>query len=216
MNSQTTSASASAPWYIARIKPGWSRIAPDRVITRGGDAGSPLQPDRLGETQIERSLRDAGFDCYFPRMRKEVVDRRRRRTTVRAFPLFTGYVFVNGVATQCDGVAEVLGIRMEGRPSAVPANVVEAFRSAERGMAFDDTREARIKRREQGRTWLETVKMQFPLGAVVGIRDSAHPFHGFHGEVVSVTGKGMVRVMMTLFGGAAPVEVDARELVAAA
>src|SRR5690606_8309945 len=95
-------------------------------------------------------------------------------------------------------------------PWPIPSAYIEQLRHAQDDMAFDDTTEARIHRREQGRTARETVKLTFPVGSVVMVTDG--PFAGFHGHVESVTGRGLVRAMVSIFGGLTPVEVDPRQV----
>lgn len=203
---------SSPPWYVARLTPGASRIAKERV---------DLPEWRHDETIAERSLRDAGFNCYFPRMRKEKRHHRTKEVIVKTYPLFVGYMFVHAYAVgriraaDCDGVAEILGERLDGCPWPVPARMVHRFMEAERELQFDNTTEARQKRQEEGRNLRETIAMMFPAGRVVSILRDDHPLAGFHGEVTSVTGRGMVRVMMQLFSGQIPVEIDYRELEAA-
>jgi hypothetical protein len=193
------------PWYVARLKPGASREAPVRVA-------APVE--RCSETIAERSLRDAGFEVYFPRMRKEIVHHRTKKRIVRSFPLFTGYAFVNAFsmgpvrATECDGIAEIMGVKIDGRPWPVSAALVERFRTAEQNEVFDDTQSARIRREEEGRTQRETTMMRFPQGAVVKIENPKHLLHGFHASVVSVTGRGLVRVMIEAIHGVRTVSTD--------
>lgn len=157
-------------------------------------------------------------------MRKEIRDHRTKKIIIRKFPLFAGYAFV-GVPSmgsdfyslaQCTAVVSILGIN--GEPAIIPAATIEQFRAAEADMKFDDTKGARIKRRQEGRTMLETIKMHFPEGLQVrvkGDRFDDHPFAGFHGHVVGVTGRGMVNVMIGIFGRLTPVEIKAVDLEAA-
>src|SRR5690606_24263204 len=148
---------SSLPWYVARLKPNASRVAPERV-------GSPLW--RQDETMAERSLRDAGFDCYFPRMRNEKRHHRTQEVIVKTYPLFVGYLFVDAYAVgraraaDCDVVAEILGERLDGRPWPVPARMVRSFMEAERELEFAYTSEARRKRMEEGRSEEHTSELQ--------------------------------------------------------
>ena len=192
-------------WHITRIKPGASRVVRQFVTDDG---------------QLEdQTLAERGFDCYFPRMRKDVRNRRTRQIITRRFPLFAGYAFVglpSGNAdfyrlTTCPAVSYVLGV--DGEPWCVPAAEVERLRHAEANLAFDDTREARIRRREEGRTRRETIAMQFPEGLPVHVHDG--PFAGFHGHVTTVTGRGHVKAMINLFGRLTPCQFEATDLEAA-
>lgn len=210
-------AKADGNWYIARIAPGFSREAPKRV-DRNGEL---RQPEREGESKVERSLRDEGFDCYYPRMRKELIHHRTKEKIVRAFPLFTGYIFVNAIAIgaksakDCDGVTTIMGENLDGKPWPVPARVVERFRVQELNLEFDDTTAARIRRREEGRTARETLEMKFPEGQEIRVKKDwkhDHMLGGFHGHVVSVTGRGTMKIMMQMFGSLVPVEIDVEEV----
>lgn len=198
-------------WYIAQTRAGAMRAASERI---------GLPQERRGETIVERSLRDAGFDCYLPRTRFETRHRRTHKIVTHCKPLIVGYVFVDGVARHgvsvrdCDGVSRILGDLERGWPYPVPDETVERFRRAEADMEFDDTREARIKRGLEARTKRDTIRLQFPAGSRVAV--TAGPLAGFHGKVTSVTGRAMVRAMIELFGGLTPVElpVDAVEVAA--
>ena len=75
---------------------------------------------------------------------------------------------------------------------------------------LNDTRAARILRKQEGRNKRETTAMRFPEGAPVDIVSGT--FAGYHGLVRGVTGKGLVVVMLQMFGGLVPVERDAGEL----
>lgn len=196
-------------WYIAKIRSGFGRIC--RTVIEGGQ-----QRDL---SIVERQLEEKGFDHYFPRMRKEIRHHRTKKLIERRFPLFAGYVFVGMPSAnpdlyslaQCRGVAYVLGV--DGHPWRVPAAEIERLRADEVNMVFDDTREARLKRREEGQTRRETIAMQYPTGAEV--RVSEGPFAGFHGHVTGVTGKGHVKAMLDLFGRLTPCEFEAVDLEAA-
>lgn len=187
-------------WYVATLKPGATRRAKDRPVD--------VQAERE-ESVVERSLRDAGFACYLPKMRKEIIDHRRPgRRIVRSFPLFTGYVFVAMPAPrwfalrECDGIASVLGV--DGVPMPVPVGDVDRLRNAELGLLFDDTREGRLRRKEIGRNDRETAEMKFPPGTMVRVRKG--PFAGFNGMVEGVTAQGLIKAAIEVFARAMPVE----------
>lgn len=208
-------------WYVATTLPGATREARLRIVTRGQLAGEPLQPERKGENEAERNLRDAGFDCYFPRRRQDIRNRRNHKITTRAFPLISGYIFV--AARDCGQLAhavrsmrfvgQLLGVG--GTPMPVPAMMVERFRQAEDALEFDDTAEARRRRARSRRDRHSTLRELWPAGLPVTPKDAGHPFFGFHGRVESVTGRGMIRVMLNILGGLTPCEIDPSELEAA-
>lgn len=195
-------------WYVVRLAPGATRDAKNR----------PCRPARPDESWFEQELAENGFNCYLPKLRREIIHHRTKKVMVRAFPLFTGYAFVQIESDDrwpafraCGSVGSVLSLN--GRPWAVSGDLLADLRAAEASMAFDDTREARIKRRQEGRTKRETTALRYQPGATV--TPLRGPFAGYSGMVESVTGRGMVKVMMKLFGGEAPVEVPVDWLEAA-
>lgn len=163
-------------------------------------------------------MAENGFVCYLPKLRREIIHHRTKKVVVRVFPLFVGYGFV-GIDSDarwpalraCESVGSVLSLN--GRPWAIPVDLVADLRAAEADLVFDDTREARIKRKQEGRTKRETTAMRYQPGAKV--QALRGPFAGYSGAVVSVTGRGMVKVMMQIFGGEAPVEIPVEWLDAA-
>ncbi|TPN26609.1 hypothetical protein FKO01_25375 [Mesorhizobium sp. B2-3-3] len=205
--------SNSAKWFIAKIGPGGSRTAKDRI---------GIAEERKGEIIAERSIRDEGFDCYYPRMRKEITHHRTNVRIVRRFPLFTGYIFValpsaNGeYLKDCDGLGRLLSYDGKfGMPWQVPTGDVEGYMQAEAELEFDDTKESRIKRKLEGKTRRETIQMAFPEGQAIRVKQDwqhTHMLAGFHGEVVSVTGRGTVKSMIELFGRLVAAEFDADDI----
>ena len=104
-------------------------------------------------------------------MRRDVVHHRTKKVVTKELVLFNRYLFVAQPAAgadwfrlrRCDGVEAVLG--SGGRYLPVDARAVEAFRRAEAELEFDETRAARLRRKEIGRTRKATAAMQFPAGA---------------------------------------------------
>lgn len=184
-------------WFIARIRPGYGRVI-GHVTDDDGNISDV--------TRAESQLAERNFRTYCPRMRKETRHHRSKKIIVKPYPLFTGYLFVDrwGGLSDCPAVSCVLGVN--GTPWPVPAAEVDKIRTAERNMMFDETREARVRRREEGRTRRETVAMTYPEGTEIQVTDG--PFRGFFGHVTSVSGRGHVRAMMDLFGRLTPVELD--------
>ena len=174
------------------------------------------------EEKAATSIRQAGFDVYFPRMRIERKHRRTNTYTEIEKPLMTGYLFVGftsfakhfGMVANCDGVAEILSV--QGEPIPVDANDVIAIQTAEMAHCFDDTRAGRIFRREEALTRKLTVEMKFPPGRDVLVSDESHPFRDFHAIVEEVTKSGNIRALVTLFGRAVAVEFQAGQLSPAA
>jgi len=174
------------------------------------------------EDRAATSIRLAGFDVYLPTMR---VERKHRRTNTYSAiekPLMTGYLFVGfssfakhfGMVRKCDGVYDF--VKVQGEPIPVSAKDVIAIQVAEMDMRFDDTRAARIHRREEAKTRKLTVEMKFPAGREVMVSDSKHPFADFHAVVDEVTKTGNVKALITLFGRAVAVEFEAGQLSAVA
>lgn len=167
------------------------------------------------EDRAASSLHAAGYDVYLPRMRKDIVHHRTKCVLTKEFPLFNRYLFVGMsnsdfyTARACDGVECFLGIN--GTPIRVPAAHVERFFTAEINMEFDDTTKAKIHRGEIEKDAKRQLKRTFPKGASVQVKDS-HPFGGFFGQVVSVSGKGKIKAMLEIFGGLTPVEFDAADI----
>ena len=173
------------------------------------------------EKRALAALIAAGYEAYLPLMRRDVVHHRTKKLITREFVLFNRYLFVAQPAVgadwfrlrRCDGVEAVLG--SGGRYQPVDARAVEAFRRAEVELEFDETRAARLRRKEIGRTRKATAAMQFPAGAAIRVRKDfahAHPFGGFFGKVESVRGKGVVTAMIELFGRLTPVEFQPDEI----
>ncbi|WP_275790515.1 transcription termination/antitermination NusG family protein [Pararhizobium gei] len=103
-------------WYAIRVQPGFQRMA-------APIAGAPEY--RLGETIIERHLREAGLDVYMPAFWVEVRVRRKKRFRTRRLPLLVGYAFVRHdpgrgfeVIREVDGVNSIVSLRDRFTPSA--------------------------------------------------------------------------------------------------
>ena len=173
------------------------------------------------EKRALAALTAAGYEAYLPLMRRDVVHHRTKKVVTKELVLFNRYLFVAQPARgadwfrlrRCDGVEAVLGAN--GRYLPVDARAVEAFRQAEAELEFDETRAARLRRKEIGRTLKATAAMRFPVGAAIRVRKDfsrAHPFGGFFGQVESVRGKGVVTAMIELFGRLTPVEFQPGEI----
>ena len=159
----------------------------------GEGQGSKLQPKLwyVVRTNIKcekralSALTAAGYEAYLPLMRRDVVHHRTKKVITKELVLFNRYLFVAQPAAgadwfslrRCDGVEGVLG--SGGRYFPVEARAVEQFRRAEAELEFDETRAARLRRKEIGRTRKATAAMQFPAGADIRVRKDfarAHPF----------------------------------------
>ncbi len=113
-----------------------------------------------------------------------------------------------------DGVECILGV--DGRPIRVMAKDVEKIFMAEMDMKFDETRAARVHRKEEAKTEKETTAMRYLTGTMVFVTDRASPFATFSGVVDEVTKAGKVLALMELFGRMTPVEFEPKQLTPAA
>src|SRR5215217_3687729 len=74
-----------AAWYAIRTGIGAQRMA----------AANPALPDsRIGESIIERNMRDKGLDIFMPSFWVETKHRRTNSIIERRLPLLVGYAFV--------------------------------------------------------------------------------------------------------------------------
>jgi transcription antitermination factor NusG len=163
-----------------------------------------VQTAMHAEEDAAAALRGAGFETYLPKMRKELFSRRSKKVTTRTFLLFNRYLFAElpgdpaqwAAVWEIEEIAGVMG--NDGIPQPVKDAEVARFRAEEADLAFDDTEAARVHRKEVGRSQRETLAMRFHKGRKV--RALSGPFGGHAGEVVSLTGRGTVKAMLSLFG----------------
>lgn len=172
------------------------------------------------EAKATDNIRLAGFDVYFPRQRVEKKHRRHNTYSVIERPLMLRYLFVGfdrkakhfGFVRSCEGVERLLEV--QGEPIPVPGEDIEAIYLAEIDMRFDDTREARIHRKEESRTKKETVKMKFRKGLDVDVLEG--PFASFSGIVDEVTSSGRVDALIQIFGRWSKIEFDPQQIALSA
>ncbi|MCW0014893.1 transcription termination/antitermination protein NusG [Rhizobium sp. BT-226] len=88
-------------WYAIRAAPGTQRMA-----RRVDDA--PLH--RVGESIIERNLRNEGISVYMPAYWYESIHHRTRKVIQRRLPLLVGYAFVNLENLNFEKVRDVDGV----------------------------------------------------------------------------------------------------------
>lgn len=110
----------------------------------------------------------------------------------------------------CDGVECILSL--DGHPVRVSGESVETIFLAETDMAFDDTRAARIHRREEAATAKENTARRFPVGKDIFVTDEGNPFASLNGIVNEITKAGRIIALIELFGRMTPVEFDHRQL----
>lgn len=150
-------------WYAVRVAPGFQRMAAKR---------HDAPEHRIGESIVERNLRDAGIDVYMPAFWNEARIRRSRRIRQRRYPLFVGYAFINhdprkGFKSieKIDGVSEVLTAYRDGPPtefreSDLRAIMVEMFND------YLQYRYARFVRIEEERA-KQTARLSSSLGRML-------------------------------------------------
>ena len=109
----------------------------------------------------------------------------------------------------CEGVERILG-DVDNHPIPVPFALVNGLFIAETNLEFDDTRAARIHRKEEARTKKETIAMRFFAGSEWLVTEG--PFSSFRAEVENVTSAGLVRVLVNIFGRMTPVELEPSQL----
>lgn len=100
----------SAKWYAVRAMPGTQRMA----------AATPRpveQQHRMGESIIERNIRNEGFDVYMPGFWKDIKHQRTNKIMAKRFPLLVGYVFVNIRERDFERVRRTEGVMCFLRPS---------------------------------------------------------------------------------------------------
>ncbi len=128
---------------------------------------------------------------------EEVTSTRRGRKSTRQRKLYPGYVFV-----QLDLTEEmVMDVRAMSNVSGFPPmnkGYPEPLTEAEVG---------RLKGQAEGREKTKVVRVPFSVGQTVRVVEG--PFNNFTGVVESINPeRGRVRVIFTIFGRKAPVEID--------
>ncbi|TWB61677.1 transcription termination factor nusG [Rhizobium sp. ERR 922] len=92
---------AKEEWYAIRTAPGSQRMA--RAI-------EGLPANRIGESIIERNLRNEGIDVYMPAYWHEIVHHRTNKIIDRRLPLLVGYAFVHLPRLNFEEVRAVDGV----------------------------------------------------------------------------------------------------------
>lgn len=186
------------------------------VAYTGPRAWFVVQAVSRGEDDLVKVLKARGHDFYLPKMRKEIFHGRAKKVVTRTFVLFNRYVFAHlpcspddwGDLLDQEPVDHVLG-SLGWRDEAL----MEEIRKGEADMAFDETREAAIHRKQIGRTRRETTALRFKPGRRVRVAGGIDmPFGGFAGQVENVNGRGAVTVLLQIFGRVTPVELPPERL----
>lgn len=169
-----------------------------------------------GEDKAERDLRLAGFTVYAPIAHVERWNKRKKVHVERTLRLMPRYLFVSVelvddvwlAVRSCRGVSRALGA--DGLPcrlNSFETKALEEVMQAERDLEFDTTRAARIRRGEIGKNKRETARIKYPAGSK--IRITKGPFASFSAEVTTVTGRGKLEALVSLFGRLSTVEIPA-------
>lgn len=164
-------------WYVAAVKSG-------------------AEKEAIGE------LAGEGLVTFMPVCRIEKMDRRKRKATIRKFPVLNGYVFIGfeGVIDfysvhQANHVTGILGCN--GVPQRVrEADVHDLMRGQKEG-AFD---------RDMNGKLVADIKKNKGLQPNDRVKIETGPFTGFFATVTHPAGKRLVRAMMDIFGSMTPCE----------
>ena len=108
-----------------------------------------------------------------------------------------------GAVRNCKGVADVLGIEIDGRPAEINRLVVRRFMLAQRHRLFDDV------------TPVTKAQMaaKLPIGTRVRVSNN-RVFGGFYGQVTKIKGRGVISAAIEIFGRLVPVELSAGDYTA--
>lgn len=176
------------------------------------------------EGDVAEELRQAGFDSYCPTMKVERTHGKTKALIVRHRALLPGYIFAaqprNDGAydfptmRETEGVIDILRLSKTEQFRPLPSPIVVAFQVSEMNMEFDDTRAARIARKEEAATKKETAKLKFPVGSPAYVDDSL--FAHLPGVITKHLKSGRVKVELDLFGSKMEVESDIDKLRTAA
>ena len=159
-----------------------------------------------------RSLGEAGFACYAPMLRKDVIHARSKRIVRKTFRLFSGYLFVwvrTGQAwADVRAAKAVRGYLSDGdrRPMVVPCREIMRLSKAELAGEFDFTlpnKPSRARREEM-------MRKRFRPGSRIRVAHGS--FAGFYGLVETATATGHVRATLDLFGRSTVVDFPASDL----
>jgi transcription antitermination factor NusG len=192
-------------WFVLRIVP---------VMTTSVHEG---RNSVTWQPRVATRLSRLGCGVYVPMRSTERQHRRSKKWTTFVKPLVASYVFVslphdrdvNWLSLlDCPDVIDVL--RDDDQPFPVLSQLVEQMMAMQQSLAWDDTREAKIRRNEIGRNQRETAELVFQPGRDVRITDG--PFAGHMGTVSGVTSRGTVETLIRFLGQLTPCEVEAGQL----
>jgi transcription antitermination factor NusG len=164
------------------------------------------------EEKAAKSLRGVGYRVYIPKMRKTIIHHRTKKLLDRRFKLFNRYIFMSVDPANlpkvspkdCDGVYEILGVKLDGRPCEIPRETIRRIMLAQWHGEFDDIT-------EDAKTRKEMSKKRFGVGSEFRVR-SNNPFTGFYGTVVKIKGRGVIKAMLEVFGKTVPIEFEPEDI----
>jgi transcription termination/antitermination protein NusG len=175
----------------------------------GGEAANPRHKwyvvhsfsgyeNRVGrflEVQLSRKFPDRVGEVLIPT--EEIASTIRGRKTSRHRKLYPGYVFV-----QLDLDEEmVMDIRAMSNVSGFPP-MNQGYPDA-----LSDDEVGRLRGQAEGTEKSKVVRVPFTVGQTVRVTEG--PFNNFTGVVEAINAeRGRVRVIFTIFGRKAPVEID--------
>lgn len=152
------------------------------------------------EFQTQGEIKRFGFETFLPVMTRAKMIRRKRMILTEA--IFSRYIFVAmPMITFSEAYSKIRRARgvlhlLEGPkgPSAVPGEVIEKFRHAERHGCFDYSRP----------------KSEFAKGENVQILDG--PFAGLIAKVQSASPRKRIRILLKLLGSEIETEIATEDL----
>ncbi|MEN8208726.1 MAG: transcription termination/antitermination protein NusG [Candidatus Fermentibacteria bacterium] len=165
-------------WYVVNSFSGYEK----RVMKFLEGQLTRKYPDRIGKVLIPT---------------QEITSNVRGRKTSRKKKLYPGYVFV-----QLDLTPEiVMDIRSMSNVSGFPPM------NQGNPVPLSDDEIGRLKGQAEGSGKAKTVRVPYSVGQTVRVTEG--PFNNFTGVVESINPeRGRVRVIFTIFGRKAPVEID--------
>lgn len=167
------------------------------------------------ERRASRSLTNAGYEVYMPMKRWEDLHHRTKKVILHEIPLFMRYLFVAQpeqgadwyTLRRCDGVECVLGI--DG-PAPIPEKDITGLMHLEyQKLAFDSTREAKIRKGEIARTKRDTVRMHYPEGTRIRTVVGDIPLVA---TVTSVNAHGTIEAVVEAMGRLVPIAVESEQV----
>ena len=151
------------------------------------------------EMLAAENLKAQAFEFFLPRMR--VTKKHARRLVQEVDPVFPGYVFIrmdlaSAAWRSVNGTRGIRHLVMGGdRPLPARSGVIETLKASLGGDGL--------------------VKFTDPVGPGAHVRLVSGPFAETLGDVISLDGRGRVRLLLAMFGTTVRVETERESLVAA-